>query len=248
MAKKDTDTDKYFTITDAMVALGLSSSELLVYGLMLSFTSRGKQFTGSLQYIGERTGMSVDTASRCVRSLSDKGIITISRAHGKNNEYSVLNPPQIATTRKMLLPASCGSNYPQNAGTTTRKLPPNNKRDIKDINKEISLSRAREVAAMWNEAMPMTKTIDTHMEAFPERLIKTQHILDTYGMERVKLAIRTVSTNKWLTENATYDWAICDPYKFERILGGYYAKRTRPSLVEQRERITADPEGGHDDI
>lgn len=62
---------EHFTIYTFMPRiLGLGGGELLVYALIYSFSSKGEEFYGSVSYIAERTGLSVSSVKRALKSLS----------------------------------------------------------------------------------------------------------------------------------------------------------------------------------
>lgn len=70
-------TNNYIVILDWMVSeLGLRGNELLVYALIYGFSQDGEsEFTGSIQYICNRTGAGRTTVIEVLTRLKDKGVI-----------------------------------------------------------------------------------------------------------------------------------------------------------------------------
>ena len=62
---------EHFTIYTFMPGLlGLGGSELLVYAIIYSFSSKEEEFYGSVSYIAERTGLSDSSVKRALKSLT----------------------------------------------------------------------------------------------------------------------------------------------------------------------------------
>lgn len=78
----------YFTIHDWMVA-ELSGSALLVYALIYSYSKDGGEFSGSADYIAQRTGITRVTAARALKELEAEGKIIRRQISGNNVNYSV---------------------------------------------------------------------------------------------------------------------------------------------------------------
>lgn len=56
--------------------LGLSSNELLIYSIIYGFSQDGcSEFTGSLNYLVDFTNSSRPTVLKCLKSLTDKGLL-----------------------------------------------------------------------------------------------------------------------------------------------------------------------------
>jgi len=71
------DLDHGFIVTNLHTrVLGLRGPELLVFALIHSFSSVGRDFIGSRKYISAVTGLSSATVSRALKSLLDKGMLT----------------------------------------------------------------------------------------------------------------------------------------------------------------------------
>lgn len=70
-----------FMITE----LKLCGTPLLVYALIYSFTSSGKEYWGSRDYLAKRSGCSVSTVDRALRKLEKMGLINArQKAYGRN--------------------------------------------------------------------------------------------------------------------------------------------------------------------
>lgn len=80
----------YFTINDWMIADGLSGSALLVYALIYSYSKDGGEFSGSAEYIAQRTGITRVTAARTLKELETEGKIVRRNVNEKNVNYSAV--------------------------------------------------------------------------------------------------------------------------------------------------------------
>lgn len=70
-------TNNYIVILDWMVSeLGLRSNELLVYALIYGFSQDGEsEFTGSIQYVCDRTGVVRNTTKNILKKLVTDGLL-----------------------------------------------------------------------------------------------------------------------------------------------------------------------------
>lgn len=71
----------YMKVYDFMIKdLGLAKYELLIYAYIFSFTTNGKQFTGSINYLSDRFGIkSNKTTVEVLKHLVEWGLITKSK-------------------------------------------------------------------------------------------------------------------------------------------------------------------------
>lgn len=68
--------DRYVTIFDWMLELGLNGRELNAYAVIYSFGKNGDWFTGSASYLGQWMGVKKkDNVYRALSALMDKGLI-----------------------------------------------------------------------------------------------------------------------------------------------------------------------------
>ena len=68
--------DRYVTIFDWMLELGLNGRELNAYAVIYSFGKSGDWFTGSASYLGKWMGVrKKDNVIRALSALVDKGLI-----------------------------------------------------------------------------------------------------------------------------------------------------------------------------
>ena len=68
--------DRYVTIYDWMLELGLKPCELIAYSVIWSFWKEDKVFTGSASYLGKWMGVrKKDNVIRALSALVDKGLI-----------------------------------------------------------------------------------------------------------------------------------------------------------------------------
>ena len=68
--------DRYVTIFDWMLELGLNGRELNAYAVIYSFGKSGDWFTGSASYLGKWMGVrKKDNVYRALSALMDKGLI-----------------------------------------------------------------------------------------------------------------------------------------------------------------------------
>ena len=68
--------ESYFPVYGWMPEkLGIGGAELLTYALIYSFTNAKGQYTGSLQYLADRTGISRRTVIRSLQKLTEQGLL-----------------------------------------------------------------------------------------------------------------------------------------------------------------------------
>ena len=74
-----------FLVHNFMTRLGLTSSEIIIYAIIYSYTSLGKGlFFGTFNHLAEATGVSVRTVSRAIKSLTQKGLIERCTCSGRS--------------------------------------------------------------------------------------------------------------------------------------------------------------------
>ena len=85
--------ENYIVIQGFMLTeLHLKGAELLVYAAVYGFCQTEEQyFTGSLQYLAEWTNCTVRGVSKCLKSLTEKNLISdICDENGKRCGYTIL--------------------------------------------------------------------------------------------------------------------------------------------------------------
>lgn len=82
--------------------LGLKGAELQIYAIIYSFSSSGKPFTGSINWICDFIGTNYKTVIKYLKSLTEKGYIIKKDENSNNgtaNSYTV-NPEFVYTPEK----------------------------------------------------------------------------------------------------------------------------------------------------
>ena len=78
--------DRYVTIYDWMLELGLKPCELIAYSVIWSFWTQGMVFTGSASYLAKWSGVKKkETVYKALSSLVSKGLVE-KRERWKNGE------------------------------------------------------------------------------------------------------------------------------------------------------------------
>ena len=93
MGTKFVKPENYIVIQGFMLTdLHLKSTELLVYAVIYGFCQTEQQyFTGNLKYLAEWTNCTVRGVSKCLKSLTEKNLISdICDENGKRCGYTIL--------------------------------------------------------------------------------------------------------------------------------------------------------------
>ena len=84
-----------FFVHNFMIYLNLTSSELLIYALLYSYTkSKEGLYFGSLDYIAARTGVSRKTVDRAINKLLSNGLIKRCELAGRTGIRADLSIPE----------------------------------------------------------------------------------------------------------------------------------------------------------
>ena len=77
--------DDYVLITKSMLDLGLSSSELIIFAKISSFSAQGDGFFwGSQGYLASWGNMTQRNLRNCIKKLTEKGLLEIKKVGSKN--------------------------------------------------------------------------------------------------------------------------------------------------------------------
>ena len=82
--EKKTNEDKFIIIHDWMLTeLKLKNHQAMIYAIIYGFIKTGTAFTGSTEYLAQRTGLSRRTVQRTLRELEAMGLVDKSAERGR---------------------------------------------------------------------------------------------------------------------------------------------------------------------
>ena len=82
--EKKTNEDKFIIIHDWMLTeLKLKNHQAMIYAIIYGFIKTGTAFTGSAEYLAQRTGLSRRTVQRTLRELEAMGLVDKSAERGR---------------------------------------------------------------------------------------------------------------------------------------------------------------------
>ena len=201
------DNEIYFKIYKWMPnLLGLKGAELEIYAIIYSFSSSGKPFTGSINWICDFIGTNYKTVIKYLKSLTEKGYIIKKDENANNgttNAYTV-NPEFVYVPEKTsaeTIPAP--------------ETPAKNSTDNPQVN--IIVEKFNEICTDLERVNKISsKTVE-----------KIENLLKNGYTERdFEKCFKTVNASRFLRGQknkfkAQFSW-IVDPKNFETVLSGRY--------------------------
>lgn len=140
---------KYYRIHDFMVdELGLCGGELLVYGMIYSFTEANRDYHGSIAHMAKSTGQSVRSVAYILKSLLEKELITKEKQNGSCSSVYKADLDRVTKCHRRkadkIAQADCKNvqNDLQNFPKSPAKVADNNKEDNKFNNTDYNRARS----------------------------------------------------------------------------------------------------------
>ena len=199
------DNEIYFKIYKWMPnLLGLKGAELEIYAIIYSFSSSGKPFTKSANWIGDLTGLKRWQITNVLKILTEKNyILKENSAKGYANSYTV-NPDFVYTPEK----------------TPTEPIPvPETPAKNSTDNPQVNI-----IVEKFNEICTDLERVNKISSKTVEKI---ENLLKNGYTERdFEKCFKTVNASRFLRGQknkfkAQFSW-IVDPKNFEKVLSGIY--------------------------
>ncbi len=199
------DDEIYFKIYKWMYKrLGLKGGELEIYALIYSFSSTGKAFTKSANWIGDLIGLKRCQITNILKNLTEKNyILKENSAKGYANSYTV-NPDFVYTPEK----------------TPTEPIPA----PETPVKNSTDNSQVNIIVEKFNEICTDLERVN---KISPKTVEKIENLLKNGYTERdFEKCFKTVNASRFLRGQknkfkAQFSW-IVDPKNFEKVLSGIY--------------------------
>ena len=184
--------------------LGLKGAELEIYAIIYSFSSSGKPFTKSANWIGDLTGLKRWQITNVLKILTEKNyILKENSAKGYANSYTV-NPDFVYTPEK----------------TPTEPIPvPETPAKNSTDNPQVNI-----IVEKFNEICTDLERVNKISSKTVEKI---ENLLKNGYTERdFEKCFKTVNASRFLRGQknkfkAQFSW-IVDPKNFEKVLSGIY--------------------------
>ena len=184
--------------------LGLKGAELNIYALIYSFSSSGKPFTKSVNWISDLIGLKRCQITNILKILTEKNyILKENSAKGYANSYTV-NPDFVYTPEK----------------TPTEPIPvPETPAKNSTDNPQVNI-----IVEKFNEICTDLERVN---KIFPKTVENIENLLKNGYTERdFEKCFKTVNASRFLRGQknkfkAQFSW-IVDPKNFEKVLSGIY--------------------------